>query len=346
MRLLAVGMGRIGRYWVERVLPLVPEVELAGVADVDPAALAIIRERLGLPAERCHTSPEGALEATRPDAVLVATTLDGHAAVARAALGAGCHVLTEKPFAPGLTEARALVDLARARGLTLMVSQNYRFYPAARAVADVLQQGRLGRLHEVDVDFRHRSTVAEPDGRRGHRLLAQPLLMDMSVHHFDLLRLLIGREPERVTCHSWNTEWSGFDGPPAAVATIVFDGGVVAGYRGSWLGRGRDTAWAGEWRLTFERGEVWWTGRVGMMSAAGDRVLVREADGEERELALPALPLVDWAGSLAEFAAAVREGREPETSGRENLGTLALTLAAVESAARDAPVDCRPPTPD
>src|SRR5260370_2740080 len=142
MRLLAVGMGRIGRYWVERVLPLVREVELAGVADVDRAALAIVQERLGLPAERCHTSPEAALDATRPDAVLVATTLDGHSAIARAALQAGCHVLTEKPFAPGLSEARALVDLARARALTLMVSQNYRFSPAPRAVADRLRPGR------------------------------------------------------------------------------------------------------------------------------------------------------------------------------------------------------------
>jgi predicted dehydrogenase len=338
VRVLVAGMGSLGRFWVDRMLPLVPEAGLAGCVDVDPAVLAIARERLHLPAGRCFTSIDAALEATSPEAVMVATTLSGHVPVARAALEAGCHVLVEKPFAPSLADAQALVELAAARGLALMVSQNYRFYPAVRTVVELVRGGGLGTLHEVQVDFRHHSTVAGAGGRRGHRLLAQPLLMDMAVHHFDLLRLVLGREPEQVSCHSWNAPWSGFDGPPAAVATILFGGGVVATYRGSWLGRGRDTAWAGEWLMTFERGEVWWTGRDRMVSAAGDRVVVRDGDSEEREVALPALPLIDWAASLAEFAAAVRSGREPESSGRENLGTLALTLAAVESAQRGAPV--------
>jgi predicted dehydrogenase len=338
MRLLAVGMGLVGRFWLERVLPLVPEVELVGVVDTDPAALEVVRERLGLPAERCHLSLAAALEPAGADVVLVATTLGGHVPVARAALEAGCHVLTEKPFAPGLAEARALVELAGTRGRALMVNQNYRFYPAVRAVVELIGRGRLGELRQVDVDFRHRSTVAEPNGRGGHRLLAQPLLVDMAVHHFDLMRLVLGREAVSVTCRSWNPAGSGFDGPPSAVATIAFDGGVVASYRGSWLGRGVDTAWAGEWRMTFEQGEVWWTSRGGVMSPAADRVLVRTAEGEERELALPTVRLVDWAGSLAELAGALRDGREPESSGRENLGTLALTLAAVESAERAAPV--------
>jgi hypothetical protein len=58
----------------------------------------------------------------------------------------------------------------------------------------------------------------------------------------------------------------------------------------------------------------------------------------ERRLPLPVLPLVDQAGSLAELLAAVRGGRQPESSGRENLGSLALALAAVESAERNEPV--------
>jgi predicted dehydrogenase len=339
MRLLMAGMGRIGRFWVERMVPQVPEVELVACVDIDHAALEALGKRVPVPAERLFTSLTAALEAARPDAVVVTTTLDSHVAVARTALEAGCHVLTEKPFAPSLAEARALVELAKARGLVLMVNQNYRFYPAPRAALVLVRQGQLGALHEVEIDFRHRSTIPDADGRRGHRLLAQPLLLDMSVHHFDLLRMILGREPERVTCHAWNPPWSGFDGPPAGVATIPFEGGVVASYRGSWLGRGEDTAWAGEWRMTFERGEAWWTSRGQLASGGSDRLEVREAAGEPRLVQLPALPLVDWAGSLSEFADAVRCGREPQSSGRENLGTLALTLAAVESAELGTPVD-------
>jgi predicted dehydrogenase len=337
MRILQVGMGSWGRYWLRRAVPQVPDAEVVGCVDVDPAALALAREQAEVPADHCFTSVAAALDATEPDVVLVTTTLAHHAPVARAALESGRHVLVEKPFAPSLAEARGLVDLAAARGLVLMVSQNYRFFPAARAAAALVAKDELGALHEVDVDFRHRSTVVEAEGRRGHRELAQPLLMDMSIHHFDLLRLVLGREPERMDCHAWNSPWSGFDGPPSAVATILFPG-VVVSYRGSWVNRGDDTAWAGEWRMTFERAEVSWTSRDLRGSIAGEQVNVRPQGGRPYTPELPAVPLLDQAGSLAEFVDAVRTGREPESSGRANLGSLALALAAVESSERGAPV--------
>lgn len=335
-------MGGWGRYWAHRMLPQVPEIELAGCVDVDPRALELTMEQVGVPPERCFTSLDTALAETGAEAVLVATTLAGHAPVARAALEAGRHVLVEKPFAPSLAAARELVDLAAARGLVLMVSQNYRFFPAVRAVVALVRSGELGAPHLVEIDFRHRSTVADADGRRGHRVLDQPLLMDMSIHHFDLLRLVLGRDADWVRCHAWNQAWSGFDGPPTALATIAA-GDVMVGYRGSWVTWGPDTAWAGEWRMTFDGGEVRWTSRGLAGNRDAERVTVQPRDGEPYELALPELPVVDQAGCLAEFAAAVRADREPESSGRENLGSLGLALAAVESAARDGErVDLRP----
>jgi predicted dehydrogenase len=90
--------------------------------------------------------------------------------------------------------------------------------------------------------------------------------------------------------------------------------------------------------MTFERGDVWWTSRDLAGSEDGERVVVRGAGGVERRLPLPVLPLVDQAGSLAELLDAVRAGRQPESSGRENLGSLALALAAIESAEGGEPV--------
>jgi len=336
VRLLQVGMGGWGRWWARLVLPRVPEVELVGCVDSDPRALELAREQAGVPAERCFTSLERALAATDSEAVLVSTSLPGHVPVARAALEAGRHVLVEKPFAPSLAEARGLVELAAERGLVLMVSQNYRFFPAVRAVVELVRSGRLGPLAAVDVDFRHRSTVAEPGVRTGHRLLAQPLLMDMSIHHFDLMRLLLGRDATWISCQAWNPAWSDFDGPPTAVAAIRF-GDLVVSYRGSWLTWSADTAWAGEWRMTFERGEVWWTSRDLLGGEGAERVIVRDAAGE-RQLPLAVLPLADQAGSLAELIAAIGAGRQPESSGRENLGSLALALAAIQSSERGEPV--------
>jgi predicted dehydrogenase len=326
-------MGGWGRFWLRRALPQVPGIELVGCVDRDPRALDVGADLAGVPADRCFTSLDRALAETDPDLVLVVTTLAAHVPVVRTALEAGKHVLVEKPFAPSMAEARALVDLADERGRLLMVSQNYRFYPAVRAVVELVRSGRLGRLHAVEIDFRFRSVVGEPGDRVGHRILAQPLLMDMSIHHFDLLRLVLGRDATWISCQAWNEPWSGFDGPPTAIAAIRF-GDLAVSYRGTWLTWGANTPWAGEWRMTFERGEVRWTSRNLTGDDAAERVVVRDPGGAEQPLPLPVLALIDQAGSIAELVDAIRSERQPESSGRENLGSLALALAAVESSER------------
>jgi predicted dehydrogenase len=159
----------------------------------------------------------------------------------------------------------------------------------------------------------------------------------MSIHHFDLLRLILNREPDRIYCEAWNPEWTTFTGPSVAVASIVFEGGVVVSYRGSWISNGPVTPWAGDWRLEFENGEVFWTSREDE-GVPHDKVVVRQRLGKARTVTLPPMPRTGPWGTITEFANAVQTGREPETSGRNNLGTIALVEAAVESAARREPV--------
>lgn len=311
------------------MIPAVTEVELVGYVDSDPNALGALRAVVETPADRCFESLEEAIAATRPQALLNTTALPDHAPVTEAGLDSGLHVLVEKPFAATVQAAQRLVDMAAAQSLVLMVSQNYRYFPAPRAIAALVSESPLGRLYEVSIDFR-RYSQPPATGRGRHQIEAQPLLVDMSIHHFDLLRLIVNRQPERIYCEAWNPEWGLFGGPSAAVASIVFEGGVVAGYRGSWVSAGSVTPWAGYWRLEFENGEIFWTNRDDNMEH--DRVVIRPRLGEERALELTAMPRTGAWGTLTEFANAIHAGREPETSGRENMGTIALTMAAVESA--------------
>ena len=325
-------MGPHGRNWARRVVPEVPEVELVAYVDRDPNALDALREEAKVPAEICFESLHEAIAATQPQALLNTTALSAHAPVTKAALEAGLNVLVEKPFAPSLALAEELVDAAAVRGLVLMVSQNYRFFPAPRAIASMVHESALGKLYEVSIDFR-RYSLPGPNGRGRHHLEEQPLLVDMSIHHFDLLRMILSREPQRIYCEAWNPEWTAFTGPSVAVASVVFEGGIVVSYRGSWISAGPVTPWAGEWRMEFENGEVTWTSAADS-DATQDKVVVRMRDGETRTVALPAVPRTGGFGTLTEFANAIQSGREPETSGRRNLGTIALMAAAVESAAR------------
>lgn len=332
--LIQVGLGGWGRDWT-RVVREVPGVEAAAFVDTSPEALALAVEA-GVDRSRCFASLADALEAVPSGAVLITTGAGGHAPVALQALEAGLPVLVEKPFTVTLEEARTVVEAAEQRGLPLMVSQNYRFHPAPRLAARVVQEGQLGAVGFVEVDFR-RDHARRPAS--AHHALPDPLLMDMAIHHFDLMRFVLGQEPVRISCTPFNPPWSPFRDPAGAAAAIEFAGGLVVSYRGSWASSGPVTPWAGEWRMDAERGEIRWTSRD---EPTPDYVAVRDlgtSSPAPRRLPLPEVPRLDRAGALAEFAAALREGRSPASSGRENLGSLALALAARRSAREGRPVE-------
>jgi predicted dehydrogenase len=204
--------------------------------DVEPEMLRQLQDDVGIAAGLCFPSLQAALEATEADAVLVTTALADHAPVALQALAAGKHVLVEKPFAPSLADAQRAVDAAAAHSRVLMVSQNYRFYPAVQTAAALIRDGSLGPVGAVSVQFRKYANTQPPATNR-HYTIRQPLLMDMAIHHFDLMRLVLDQEPTTVRCHAWNPPWSRFADPAAAVAAITFDGGAVLDYYGSWVGR-------------------------------------------------------------------------------------------------------------
>lgn len=332
LRIVQVGLGGAGRVWARDHVPLVKGVELVGCADRDQNALTKTRAELGISEDRCFSTLDAALETLDSDAVLITADTVAHVPLALEALFAGKHVLMEKPFAPSLQEARQVADEAESRGLVLMINQNYRYFPAVQQAARMVRERTLGELGVVHVDFRRYIVV--PGGKQiRHYTLAQPLLLDMAIHHFDLMRYVLGQEPVGLACHAWNPPWSPYQDPASAAATIEFDGGAVVSYRGSWVSPGPKTPWAGEWRMECSGGEITWTSRSDMKTESADRVVVGPRGEEAQEVDLPEVALEDRAGALAEFADAIRSGREPQSSGRDNLKSLALAFAAVEASA-------------
>ena len=341
LRIIQAGMGGWGRDWAKSVLQPDDTVEIVGCVDADETALDMAHEQLDLPANIYFDSLASAIKATDAEAVLITANLPGHAPLATEALRAGKHVLLEKPFAPSMDDARQVVELAAKRRLVLMISQNYRFYPAVQVVRDLIRSGSLGQVGSVSVDFRRYSNTAPREGNR-HYELDQPLLSDMSIHHFDLMRYLLGQEPVELTCRAWNPPWSNFKGPASAFATIGFNGGTVVSYRGSWVSPGPQTPWAGEWRMECAGGEISWTSRDNTGTSA-DRVTVKPLGKRPRRLELPEDLAHRPSGALHAFAKAVSTGEQPESSGRDNLGSIALTYATIEAAASGAPVRIQSP---
>jgi predicted dehydrogenase len=333
MRLIHVGLGRWGRDWAANVLPNLPEVEVVAWVDGDARARRLAAEVAHAPARGSYSSLEEALEKVDADAVLATVAIPAHTEVALTTLRAGRHLLLEKPFAPTLAEARRVVTEAEARGLVLSIVQNYRFLPAVQVLTELVRGGSLGPVHRVRIDFRkdHRT-----DGSTSSSPLDHSLVSQISIHHFDLIRSVLGHEPLRVYCRAWNPPWIDGLGTVSAAALLELGGGAVATWGGSLRSAGPETSWAGDWQLELERGAIWW--RTG---AGGREVVeVRPHGRRLRRVAVPAGRLgADRAAVLAGFVAAVCDGVEPPSAGRDNLRSLAVMTAALESVATGRPVE-------
>ena len=146
-----VRVGVIGcGYWgpqLVRNFSEMPEARLAGVADKSADRLLYVRQRYpGVPVFEDYR----ALLESDIDAVIIATPIETHFAIAREALRAGKHVLVEKPLALSVAEAATLIGLARVMGTTLMSGHTFLYNPAVVELRRIVTSGELGRVFYVD----------------------------------------------------------------------------------------------------------------------------------------------------------------------------------------------------
>jgi len=332
IKIVHVGLGAWGGNWATHVLPGHPDIEVVGYVDMVEEKRQTFAARLHEPLSKFYPRLEDALAAGPVDAVTIAVPIALHEPLARQALEAGKHTVIEKPFTETMAQAKGLVALADSKRLVLGVSQNYRFYPAPQTIAELSQQGYFGKVIGAKIDFR-RNAFAE---RSGNINVPNPMLGDMAVHHYDLMRMLIGADPVELTARSWNPPGSPYKMDASAAMVLTFPGNVTVSYRGSWVDAGPQTAWAGEWQLDFERVSIIWTARGEQpYQARRDSVQIRRPNATALDdIPLPAYPLHDRAGMLGALAKTLRTGVEPPffPSGRTNLGTLATIEAALKSA--------------
>ncbi len=121
-------------------------------------------------------------------AVAVATPAETHFTVSREALFAGKHVFTEKPLALRVTDAAGLVDLARDRGLTLMVGHLLQYHPVFQRLKELSEVGELGRINYI---YSNRLNL-------GKIRREENILWSFAPHDISMILTLAGEEPETV----------------------------------------------------------------------------------------------------------------------------------------------------
>ena len=330
MKVIQVGIGGMGNAWLHAVQKS-EAVDFAGFVEINDEIARQQTAAYGLDPSTIYRSLPRALEHLEADAVINVTPPQFHREISVIALEAGLPVLSEKPLADTLEDARAIVAKANETGVLLSVGQNYRHFPLTQTVKGVLDGGELGAVTAVHVDF---FKGAHFGGFREE--MAHPLVIDMSIHHFDMMRYFLDSNPEWISAHSWNPPWSWFAGDASAAATIRFANGVHATYCGSWCSQAQETSWNGNWRFECEKGvllavdDIVSVQRQVGLGEGGPFMMINQHD-ENRVIPIVQMARAGQDSLLHEFYQAVTRGTSTETSAQDNIHTIEFVFGVVRS---------------
>jgi predicted dehydrogenase len=325
-RAVIVGAGNMGRTW-GRNLRDHGEVEIAGWVDLRPELAADAAIEFTGGKARTGGDLERMLRDLHPDFVVDVSVPEAHHDVTLTALAAGVPVLGEKPMADTMEHARAMVAASERAGKLYMVSQSRRYHPQLTALRALIQH-EIGPLGILNSDF---YVGAHFGGFRDQ--MPSPLLLDMAIHTFDAARFLSGADPLAVYCEEFNPSWSWYAGAASATALFEMTGGLRFTYRGSWCAEGQQTSWDADWRAVGPRGEAIWNGwHDPVARVAAERTgLIAETISHPGQVD-PEEPS-GIAASLRDFLRALRAGSTPMGECHDNIQSLAMVFAAIQSAA-------------
>lgn len=329
LQAVLTGCGGISGAWLNPVSTF-DDIEIVGLVDLDLGNAKAAKDKFGLENAICGTDLAQVLEQTTPDVVFDVTVPEAHCQVTLTALEYGCHVLGEKPLATNMSDARKMVDAAEENGKTYAVIQNRRYNDNIIRYRNAVQSPDLGDLTTLNADF-----YLGPHFGGFRAAMQNVLLRDMAIHSFDQARFISGKDPVSVYCHEWNPKGSWYTHGASAVAIFEMTDDVVFTYRGSWCAQGLQTAWECDWRAIGTNGTATWDG------AETIRCEVVDPDSEDffRKTVQPNLPehtplkYTSHAGVIREFVDSIKSGGTPQTVCTDNIRSLAMVDAAIESAA-------------
>lgn len=344
-RMIQVGTGGMGNGWCHRFLPKAVEaglIEVVAAVDVVPAMLVNAREGLGLPAERCYTDIEEAFSTHKADFCTVVVPPAFHESIIDAGLKHGLHILSEKPIADTVVGSCRIAGKVSRAGRTMGVTMSHRFDQDKTTLRDAIRDPASGELDYLVGRF---TDDCREYGRWGafRHDIVDPLMIEGAVHHLDILADLAGAPCTTIYARTWNPRWGEFGGDSQALVTMDFANGRHATYEGATSNALRLNGWGQEYvRAECEHATVVLdhrrVERFPALSSAERSTERRAGQGEE-------IPLLDadhsWSHSwlIEQFVAWLDGGPAMETNVEDNLQSVALIFAAIESSRTGRPVD-------
>jgi predicted dehydrogenase len=307
LRVGVVGVGYLGRFHA-RIYAGMPDVELVGVADADPATAQDVAVQ-----HDCAAYTDAQELLGKVEAVSIAVPTSRHLSVARPFLERGVHMLMEKPIAPTYDESLALVELAEAAGVVFQVGHLERFNAGVMALSERCQNPRFIEVHRLG-PFVDRATDVD-------------VVTDLMIHDIDIALAL-------VKCPIAHIAAGGIpvitDHVDIANARLEFENGAVANVTASRVSNKK-----------FRRIRVFGRRRYYGLNYIDQTLEISQAvpDGDgagwpkivTETIEIEPRPPLDT--ELAYFVLSVRRGTPPLVNGRVGLEALRVALLVKEKIA-------------
>jgi predicted dehydrogenase len=224
IRIAAIGCGRVAQHY-RRILDsgVVSGWRMVGFSDLLVDRASEFARHFDAAA---FTDPETMLDNVRPDLVLILTPSGLHEAHTRLALDRGLNVLVEKPVTMLPSHARALAELARAKGVAYGVAFQNRLNPAIQCLRRALAQDRFGKIVTATIRLRWcRQQSYYEDGWHGTWAQDGGVINQQAIHHVDALNWLLG--PIDSVCAATANRLNKLEAEDTMIAAVRFRNGAL-----------------------------------------------------------------------------------------------------------------------
>jgi predicted dehydrogenase len=343
IRVAVVGAG----FWASYQLAAWAEQQDAVVVAIANRTVSRARElaqRFGIPS--VHPDLGQLLAQEDVDVVDVITAPSTHLEFVRTAADHGISVICQKPLAPDLKTARAAAAHCEARGVRLLVHENFRWQAPMRAAARVLQEQAIGRPFRARIAFT--TNFAGVYANQPQFLtLDRMILADLGVHLLDVSRFLFG-EATTVSAQTHSVH-PGLAGEDVATVMLAMRDGVTVTCEMSFATRLEVDPFpetlmrveGSEGTLELRRGS-----QLVLTGAEGTTVLDVSPPAYEWADPFYAVAHASMVPCMADLLAHVRGEHEAETTAADQLRTLELVEAAYRAAASGETVRVPLPAPE
>lgn len=330
---LLIGYGNMGKDWGKIILKR-KDIEVVSVIDVLDKNKQQAHIDFSIPTSSVFSSLSKALLLITPDVIIDSSPPFIHPKNSRIALNSHIPILGEKPISLSLKEAEKIVNLSKKNKVLYMVNQNYRRNPVISIVKKTLKS--LGNIESIEIDYHQLLNFNDTFRSR----FSHPLLIDMAIHHFDLVRYITNSNAEEVFTIEQNPVSSKFINGATAYTTFKMEKRIIFSYRGSWSANRPNSSFNGQWHIICDKGCLYWD---------GDNEIKIEANSKSKTIRIPKkqkmtpyeLFLYELSANLDLFLKSISNKTLPDCWCGDNLNSLKMIISASKSSDKNTKVRIR-----